>query len=102
MTVPKVSMVRGPLTAEIADIRSPVRQFLSPQARARHSRAAVTTSQARQIAQHSLTVGADSPPSTGTGRRAFTQMEQRGGATLLCRAGDAPRHCSDPGGSPGR
>ncbi len=28
MTVPKVSMVRGLLTAEIADIRSPVRQFL--------------------------------------------------------------------------
>jgi hypothetical protein len=24
-----------------------------------------------------------------------------GGATLLCRAADAPRHCPDPGGSPG-
>src|SRR5258708_2322715 len=33
--------------------------------------------QVGQIAPHSLSVGADSLPSTGTGRRAFTQMEQR-------------------------
>src|ERR1039457_3371557 len=43
--------------------------------------------QAGQIAQHSLSVGADSPPSTGTGRRAFTQMEQhrRRYAAVSCR-----------------
>ena len=43
--------------------------------------------QVGQIAQHSLSVGADSPPSTGTGRPAFTQMEQRRRryAGLSCR-----------------
>jgi hypothetical protein len=43
--------------------------------------------QVGQIAQHSRSVGADSPPSKGTDRRAFTQMEQfrRHYAAVSCR-----------------
>ena len=49
-----------------------------------------------QIAQHCLCVGADSPPGTGTGRRALTQMEQRRRryAAVPCR-----RHASTLPGS---
>ena len=46
--------------------------------------------QAGQIAQHSLSAGADSPPAAGTGRRALTQMGQRrrryGGVSCWRRA----------------
>ena len=50
-----------------------------PGARRRRRRARVLGRAARGVPAdpHSLSVGADSPPSTGTGRRAFTQMEQR-------------------------
>jgi hypothetical protein len=66
MTVLKPYMIRGPLTAEIAEIRSPVRQFLSERCTSEAARPATPLPPGRPAADCPCAPEAANPGTVGT------------------------------------